>query len=127
KTYLAALEKASVDASGVSYQVISGAPSGTYLIFIPMKSLQEIDAARDRDSAVAAALGPENGPKVLKTISETVLTTESAIFAFSQKMSYVTKEFTAADPDFWTPKPKPVATKPAAAPKKPADKSGGNQ
>jgi len=91
-----------------------------------MKSLQEIDTARDRDSAVAAALGAENGPKVLKAISETVLTTESAIFAFSPKMSYVSKEFAAADPDFWTPKPK-VAAKPAVAPKKPADKAAGNQ
>jgi len=126
RIYLAALEKADENAAGAAYQVVSGAPAGTYLFFIPMKSLQEIDANRARESAVNQALGAEDGQKLLKLISEVFLTNESAIFAFSPKMSYVSKEFAAADPDFWTPKPK-AAAKPAAAPKKQADKAGANQ
>ncbi len=44
------------------------------------------------------------------------LTTESNIYAFNPKISYVSKEVASADPDFWTPKVKPAA-KPAAAAK----------
>jgi hypothetical protein len=117
RMYLAALEKANENAAGAAYQVVSGAPSGTYLFFIPMKSLEEIDTTRARESAVNQALGAEDGQKLLKLISEVFLTTESAIFAFSPKMSYVSKEFAAADPEFWAPKPK-MAAKPAATPKK---------
>jgi hypothetical protein len=82
-----------------------------------MKSLEEIDTTRARESAVNQALGAEDGQKLLKLISEVFLTTESSIFAFSPKMSYVSKEFAAADREFWAPKPK-MAAKPAATPKK---------
>lgn len=41
-------------------------------------------------------------------------------------MSYVSKEWAAADPDFWTPKPK-VTAKSAAAPKKEVAKAGNQQ
>jgi hypothetical protein len=34
---------------------------------------------------------------------------EPVILAFNPKMSYVEKEFAAADPGFWNPKPKAAA------------------
>jgi hypothetical protein len=37
---------------------------------------------------------------------------ESTLFAIDPKMSYVSKEFAAGDPEFWTPKP--VKKTPAA-------------
>jgi uncharacterized protein involved in type VI secretion and phage assembly len=39
------------------------------------------------------------------------------IYQFDPKMSYMPKEFTSADPDFWTPKPKPTASSSAPADK----------
>ena len=38
---------------------------------------------------------------------------ESLLFAIDPKMSYVSKEFAAGDPEFWTPKP--AARKTSAA------------
>ncbi len=123
--YLAAMEKANAETTSVAYQVISGAPGGTYLLFSPLKSLAEMDAGPANQRAIFQALGAEDGQKVLKALSETVLTMENTLFAFSPKMSYVSKEFASADPGFWTPKPKMVA-RPAAAPKKQAPKVSGN-
>jgi hypothetical protein len=124
--YLAALAKANVDTPFASYQVVSGAPGGTFLVFSAVKSLAEMDAAPANQRAINAALGAEDGPKLLKLVGDSFLTTDSAIFAFSPKMSYVSKDFASADPDFWTPKPK-AAAKPAAAPKKQVAKAGANQ
>lgn len=105
--YLAALEKAKSEDSFVTYQVVSGAPGGTFLVFVALKSLAELDGARAREQAVNQALGMEDGQKLLKNIAESFLTTESTLFAFNPKLSYVTPEFAAGDPAFWTPKPAP--------------------
>lgn len=126
RTYIAAAEKAKIEGGFATYQVISGAPGGTYLIFIPMKSLAEMDAEPANQRAINAALGMEEGQKLLKAVGESFLTEESAVFAFNPKTSYVSKEFASNDPDFWTPKAA-TATKPAAAPKKQVAKVGGNQ
>jgi hypothetical protein len=38
-----------------------------------------------------------------------VQSSESLLFAFNPRMSYVSKDFAAGDPDFWIPKLKPPA------------------
>ncbi|HEV2064458.1 MAG TPA: hypothetical protein VGS00_07905 [Thermoanaerobaculia bacterium] len=106
-----AYEKAKVDFPWAVYQIVSGMPGPTYLVFAPMKSLEEIDAAQARSKTIQEAEGEENGKKLQKLSSDGFLTTESNIYAFSPKMSYVAPEVASADPDFWTPKP---AAAPAA-------------
>ena len=106
KSYLEALEKAKVSQGSAAYQVVSGAPGGTYLLFLAMKSLEEMDEGPTRERAISQALGSDKAEKLFKTISEVVLTTESAIFALSPGMSYMPKEFMAGDPAFWSPKPR---------------------
>lgn len=101
----AALEKAQADVHFAVYQVISGAPSGTYLVFTPMKSLSEMEPNPARTKAYQEALGEENRKKVSELASKAVLVNEPALFAFSPKMSYLSKEFMAADPAYWNPKP----------------------
>ncbi len=113
KIVRAAYDKANVPLSWAIYQVYSGMPSGTYLVFAPAKSLKEIDDGLARSKAIQEAEG-EDGIKKLEHISrEAYFGVETNIYAFSPKMSYLSKEFAAADPDFWTPKPK-AAAKPAA-------------
>jgi len=114
KIYFSAMEKANVNTPVALYQVISGAPSGTYFAISAMKSMKEMDAGNEK--AVMAALGEENGKKLQMFERESIMSSESNLYAISPKMSYVSKEFAAADPEFWTPKPKATkaATKPAA-------------
>ena len=118
-----AREKAKVDKLHVAtFQVVSGAPGGTYLIFRPLKSLAEFDdpiAVR-----VRASMGDDMRKDADKAVSEAVLSSEISTYAFAPGMSYVEKEFAAADPGFWNPKPAMMAkpkpkkkiAKPAAPP-----------
>jgi hypothetical protein len=101
-----ALEKADPDAHLATYQVIAGMPSGTYFVFFPMKSLKELDSAIDpkREGAVMAAMGEENRTRFQKLLGESIITSESTIYAFSPRMSHVSKEFAARNPDFWSSK-----------------------
>jgi hypothetical protein len=114
-------EKANVDLPWAVYQIASGMPSPTYLVFLPMKSFAEIDSGMGRSKTIQEAEGEENQKKLLKLASDGYLTIDSNIFAFSPKMSYPSKEFVAADPEFWTPKPEPTMKK---EPTKPASKEG---
>jgi len=121
-----AREKAKIDNLHVAtFQVVSGAPGGTYLIFRPLKSLAEFDdpiAVR-----VRASMGDDMRKDADKTVSEAVLSSEISTYAFAPNMSYVEKDFAAADPAFWNPKPAVMAkpkpkrkiTKPVAAPAPP--------
>ncbi len=116
KMYRDARVKANSEDRYATFQAVSGAPSGTYYVFVPMKSFKEIDTAFEpkNRNAIIAAMGDDNWKKFQKLVSDSVVTSESGIYAFSPKMSNVSKEIASADPEFWTPKPKPAA-KPAAA------------
>lgn len=108
-----AYEKSGSDQPLVVYQIISGAPGPSYLFFAPMVSLKAMDDAPARGKAMRDALGEDNAAKALKTSAEVTAASESFLFALNPRLSYVSKEFAAVDPDFWTPKPPP---KPAATP-----------
>ncbi len=131
KIVRAAYEKANVEVHWAVFQISSGMPGPTFLLFLPTKSLKEVDVLLAQAPKVQEAEGEEGVKKLQKLVAEGYLSTESNIYAFSPKMSYVSKEFAAGDPDFWTPKPKAAAkpaggaagekketAKPAAPPKK---------
>ena len=105
-------DKSGSDQPVLTYQVVSGGPSGTYLLFSPMDSLAHMDAAPARMAAARQAMGERNRQHFDTLAPDVVQSSESLLFALNPRMSYVSKEFAAADPDFWIPKPKPPA-KPA--------------
>ncbi|HZE64908.1 MAG TPA: hypothetical protein VE056_13575 [Pyrinomonadaceae bacterium] len=106
-----ARDKAKVDNVHLAiFQVISGTAGGTYLVFRPMKSLGELD-----DPAamrVRAAMSDNMRKDADKTVSDTVMSSDTSTYWLTPEMSYVEKEFAALDPAFWNPKPEPVAAKP---------------
>jgi hypothetical protein len=116
-----AYEKAKVDVPWAAYQIVSGMPGPTFLVFLPMKSLEEIDAAQARSKTIQEAEGEENAKKLQKLASDGFLSSESNLFAFNPKMSYIAPETASADPAFWTPKPAaaPAAKEKAKKPAKP--------
>ncbi len=80
-------------------------PNGTYLSFQPIKTLAEVDAfSQTHGKAYQEATGDAGRQKLRELASAGTLSSETSIFAFSPKMSYVSKETASADPDFWTPK-----------------------
>ena len=124
KMALAANKKALPEAHWACYEGVYGAPEGTYLFITARKSASEIDSAMAHDKDFMDAMG-EDGMKKLEELSAaTIESSESNLFMLNPKMSYVPDEWIKAEPDFWKPKP---AAKPAAAPKKPAEKTGTGQ
>lgn len=112
-------DKAKIDEHWLTYQVVSGTHSGTYLIFVPLKSLGEMDTNGPlHGKPFQDALGEESLKKLRELSSAAIKGSDTATFAFSPKMSYVSKEFASGDPDFWTPKPKPAAAPPKKEPAK---------
>lgn len=119
KMIKAAYEKANVQVPWATYQVASGMATPTYMVFLPMKSFDEIDSALMNGKKLQEAQGEENQKKMAKMAGDGYLTIESNIFAFDPKMSYPAKDFAAVDPEFWNPKPAPREKKGAEKPPKP--------
>ena len=105
KTALEAAEKAKSEQPVAAYQVVSGMPSGTYILLEPAASLNALDDAPARSRALMEAMGESGARKFLKNAGEVIVVEEPVLFAINPKMSYVSKEFAAGDPEFWTPKP----------------------
>jgi hypothetical protein len=125
KIIVDAIKKANVDdIHSAFYSVTAGMPAGTYLIITPRKSLAELDPNPTRAKTIQDAMGQDNDKKRQKLLADSVISTETSIYAFSPKMSYVPKEFAMVGGEFWTPKPSPkpaVAKKPATT-EKPGEK-----
>ena len=88
-------------------------PAGTYLVIAAMDSLKAMDTPAGAMS-MAEAFGADNLAKYNKLQADIVISSEFTLFAVNPKMSNPPKEFIAADPGFWAPKP--PAAKPASKP-----------
>jgi hypothetical protein len=93
-----------------AYEVIAGAPGGTYLVFTSFPSWAAVDA---NDAAWARAMGgaAAHMEAAGKLARESIVSTEVRYFNVNPAISLVPKEMAAADP-FWAPKPAPSAQKP---------------
>ena len=116
----AAQEKMKNEQPRVIYNVTSGMPTPTYLIFTLRASLAALDppATPPAMTFPQAMGGDEAMAKNARALSESVISTENLLFRINPKMSRMPKEVVDADKDFWAPKPKAAA--PAAAAKKTA-------
>jgi hypothetical protein len=97
-----AAEKAKSDQPVAVYQVVSGMPAGTYLLLEPAASLSALDDAPARSRSLMQAMGESGARKFLKSAGEVISSEGPILFAINPKMSYVSKEFAAGDPEFWT-------------------------
>lgn len=116
KQYYAAWHKANIDAVVVGYEVVSGAPSETYLLLSMMSSMKEMDNGAANGKAIMEAMG-DNFSQFMKSSGEALLSMDSTLLQVKPGMSYPPQQIIDADPAFW--KPKAAAT---AAPK-PAKKA----
>jgi len=119
KLVKAAYEKVP-DMHWAMYEAMFGQEDATYIVFIPRKSLAEIDHDADVSKAFMAAMGEEGMKKLGELESSAIEFTQSNLFQFNPAMSYPRDEWVKADPDFW--KPKAAAAPKAKAEEKPASK-----
>jgi hypothetical protein len=94
-------EKAGVPGHVAAFQVVSGAPSGTFVWVHPMAALGEMDG--EYGKAVTAAIGEEAWKKLRMAYAEFAEESTRTIFALNPKTSRPHPEIVAADPAFWRP------------------------
>ncbi len=107
KMYFAAWKKANLDETTLGYQVVAGAPAGTYLFFTMNQSMAALDKEPEHMQAVQEAMGKEEFAKFMKGSGEMFLSMEDTILQVKPAMSYPPQALIDADPAFW--KPRPVA------------------
>jgi hypothetical protein len=83
-----------------AYQVVAGAPNGTFLLFTAFTSLAERDTPNE---AMTAAMR-DSASKIADLQSKSILSSEDQIFMLNPKFSNPSPQMVAAAPDFWKPK-----------------------
>jgi hypothetical protein len=116
-----AYDKIDADAPWVVYQVNAGAPSPTFLVFLPMSSLKQNDDLLNWRQDLRAAEGEEAYQRLEQIAKEAFASTETNLYVIRPEMSHVSKDFADGDPDFWSPKQTPPPATPKSAPRKDAE------
>lgn len=117
KIMKAAHEKANINESVAVYQIVGGMQAGTYLVLIPWKALDGLGTL-PHGKDYQEALGEDNMKKIEKINDAAVVFNEVGIYTFNPQLSYLSPQFIAADPGFWTFKPMPEPAGPVLREKK---------
>jgi hypothetical protein len=116
KMYQSGFEKIP-DAHWAVYEVVYGFEDGTYVIFNPMKTAAEIDRGFANWPKFTADMGEDGMKKLNELTAAAIDSSETNLFIFNPRMSYVSEDWIKADPEFWKPKPTAAGgTKPAKKP-----------
>jgi len=102
--------KGKLDEHWAVYEVTSGGQTGTYMFFYPLESLSTLDAsgAKHAASPYRDAMGEAGRAANTRMNQDAIEWQQNRLFAFSPKMSHLSKAWTDVDPDFWMPRPVPV-------------------
>jgi hypothetical protein len=110
KRVIAAWAKADPSYSAAIYEMAYGHATGpVFLVLLPMKSMAFLDKIHDEHDAFVKALGEEDLKSDLEIARTAYASSQSNLFVFSPRMSYVPDGWVKADPTFWNPKPKAMA------------------
>jgi len=120
KIYLDGYGKATQNVRWATYSSMYGQDNGgVYIVLTPLKSLAEVDGEMADGKKFEAQLGDDGMKRLAELTAACVESTQTNLFAFSPKLSYVSDDWVKADPSFW--KPKPATGAPAKKPEaKPA-------
>ena len=107
KRVIDAWGKADPSYSAAVYEMAYGHATGpVFLVMLPMKSMAFLDKIHDEHDAYVKALGEEDVKSNRDIARSAYLSSQSNLFVFSPRMSYVPDSWVKADPTFWNPKPK---------------------
>lgn len=113
----AAAEKATPQAVTLVSQLVAGQPGTVFYVSTLRSSLGSFDT----DKPLRDIVGEEGLQKYLKTVAETVLSTETIINRIVPELSNANEEIASVAPNFWKPKPVMAKAKPAAEGTKPEE------
>jgi hypothetical protein len=95
-------ESINFDQPEMAYQIMAGAPSGTFMFITPLASLKTFD-----EGLAKTPDGPrEGGTAEQKLAAEVEIGHESFLFRIDPHSSYVSEDFASGDPEFWNSRPR---------------------
>ena len=115
KAWASASARSAPGTSWRTYEVLAGAPGGTYLVFSSYGAFADFDKAVADGDATFKGLTFEERSALQKYETEAALNTVTNRFRLDARQSYVPAEVRQKDPAFWMPK---AAAKATAPPKK---------
>jgi hypothetical protein len=104
KAYAAAAGRSAPKASWRTYEVVAGAPDGTFLLFSSVASFGDFDKAREEGEATMKGLTSDERSAVQKFFADGTVSSWSNRFRLDPAQSYVPMETRQKDPAFWMPK-----------------------
>ena len=116
KSYFEVMKRANVPLTGVMYQVVAGAPAGTYIAFNIIRSPADYDKNMAMDQKIGPAMTPEENASLNKFLTEGTISFETQRFRVDPNISIAGPDLIKADPAFWTPSWKKALPKKAAKP-----------
>jgi hypothetical protein len=96
------MDAVNLDRPDMVYHVVSGGPSGLYIVLAPIVSLRKIDEGVAKLPAYAEPIAAAESQAELEA-SAAQISVESLLFRADPGISYVSAEFAAVDPGFWHP------------------------
>jgi len=87
-----------------TYEVVGGAPSGTFLVFSSYGAFADFDKAMADGEATWKGLTFEERSALQKYDAEAALNSVTNRFRLDPRQSYVPAETRQKDPAFWMPK-----------------------
>jgi len=98
------------DVHWATFRTVFGGEDETYAIFVPRKSLAEIDKGFGMDKQFVANMGEAGMKRLHELEASAIVSTTTQLFQFNARESYPPEAWVKADPDFWKPKPAAPAT-----------------
>jgi hypothetical protein len=97
-------DSVNLDRPDLAYQVISGAPSGTFIFLAPLASLKTMDEGVAETPVYAEATAAARAKTASKVSADGEISREHLLFRVEPRMSYVSDDFAEADRQFWRAK-----------------------
>ena len=98
-------DSVNLDRPDLAYQVVSGAPSGTFIFLAPLTSLRTMDEGVAETPVYAEAIAAARAKTANKVSADGEISREHMLFRVEPRLSYVTDGFAEADRQFWRPQP----------------------
>ena len=116
KAWAAATARIAKDTSWRTYEVVAGAPGGTYLIFSSHPNFGAFDKTATDGEATFKGLTFEERTALDAYFRDAALSTVTNRYRLDAGQSFVPAETKQKDPAFWMPKPAAAAKAPAKKP-----------
>jgi hypothetical protein len=98
-------DSVNLDRPDLAYQVVSGAPSGTFIFLAPLTSLKTMDEGVAETPVYAEAIAASRAKTANKVSADGEISREHMLFRVEPRLSYVSDGFAEADRQFWRPQP----------------------